>query len=462
MRRRNKRRRPPLSARLTRGEARGHIRRMALPAAAGLFCSTLFNITDAFYAGWISTEAQAALAFSFPLYFLQLALCIGILQAVTTKVASAMGAKNVRLAARLVGQSAALGALLVACIWIFLIPFAGEMLSLLGAKGEVRELAKEYIIVIFAGAPAFVGAFAINGALHSVGNTRAFRNAIATATAANVILDPALIFGWFGLPALGIAGIGVATVIAQGGCALYMFLILSRSPLACGFRGIFLRPRWRLLRGLIVQTVSPAGRMLCINSGFFIITGILGRFGAEAVAGYGIALRMEQLFLLPTIGAEAAMLAYTGQNFGARQPARVAAAYRLCLTRGFMIMAAGAAVLLFGGEFLIGLFNDNSEVVRQGALYLILAAISGPLYVVLNVAGAVFLAAERHAVILTINFLRLAIGPAALSYLCIVFLDAGVWGVWLSLFVCNFLAAAYAHFRYLREIRSRMKAARVL
>ena len=428
---------------------------MALPAAVGLFCNTLFNITDTFYAGWIATEAQAALAFAFPLYFLQLSLCIGVLQAVTTKVAAAAGAKNMHLARRLTGQGAVLGALTVVLIWLAFLPSAGGMLSLLGAEGETRLFAAEYIGVIFAGAPAFVGAFALNGALHSVGNTTAFRNSIAAATAANIVLDPALMFGWFGLPALGIAGIGWATVIAQGGCTLYLLFALSRTSLARDFRRRFLLPDMRLLRELTAQALSPAGRMLCINAGFFIITGFLGYFGPAAVAGYGIALRMEQLFLLPIIGMESAMLAYAGQNFGARQPARVAAAYMLCLRRGFAIAAVGAAVMLFAGEFLAGLFNDEPEVVRHATIYLRLAAASGPLYVALNVAGAVFLAAERHKIILIINVLRLTAAPAALAYLLAFVLDAGVSGIWIALFVCNFAAAVYAHFRCLREIRMR-------
>ena len=454
LRRRNKRRRPPLSSHLTRGNARGHIRRMALPAAVGLFCNTLFNITDTFYAGWIATEAQAALAFAFPLYFLQLSLCIGLLQATTTKVAAATGAKDMHSARRLTGQGVFLGFLVVVFVWIALLPFSGAMLGALGAAGAVREFALDYVVVIFAGAPAFVGAFALNGALHAVGNTRAFRNSIATATAVNVVLDPALMFGWFGLPALGMAGIGLATVIAQGGCALYLLFVLSRSPLASGFRRAYLLPDAKLLRELAVRASSPTGRMLCINVGFFIIAGFLGHFGAAAVAGYGIALRMEQLFLLPTIGMESAMLAYSGQNFGARRPARVAAAYMLCLRRGFVVVGCGALVMIFGGDFLVGLFNDDPEVRREGARYLILAAASGPLYVVLNVACAVFLAAGRHAVILVVNGLRLAAAPAVLAYMLVFVFGAGVAGIWYALFVCNTAAAVYAHFRCLREIRA--------
>lgn len=430
---------------------------MAAPAATGLFCNTLFNITDTFYAGWLATEAQAALAFAFPLYFILLSLSVAVLQAITAKVASATGAKNMSRARRLAGQGVLLGLTATVCIWL-MVPFAESMLSLLGAKDKAQAWALEYISIIFFAAPVFIGAFGINGALHSLGNTSAFRDSIAAATVANILLDPALMFGWFGLPALGMKGIAWATVISQGGCAAYMLLSLSGTSLARGFKLRHFRPDRVLFPQMLMHGISPAGRMLCINAGFFIITGFLGYFSAAAVAGYGIALRLEQLFLLPTLGMEAAMLAYAGQNFGGRRPARVLAAYFLCLKKGFIVVAAGAAVMLLGGQFLTATFNSDAEVVHNGAQYLILAAASGPMYVIINVAGSVFLALGRHKIVLYTNILRLAIAPALFATILAIHLQMGIPGIWVGMLICNIVAAAYAHFRCLREIKSRRTA----
>ena len=441
-------------SRLTRGAAARHLRAMATPAAAGLLCNTLFNMTDTFYAGWLGTDAQAALTFAFPLYFAQLSLSVGVLQATTARTAKALGGKKTVRARWLTGQSLSLAALASLLVWMTFLPGTDGMLSALGADGRIREWAGDYIRVIFIGAPAFMLAFAVNGALHAAGNTTAFRNSIAVATAVNVILDPALMFGWFGLPALGVAGVGWATVIAQGGCGLYMAWSLSKTVLMRQWRWKFLLPCRRLLWDLTATAMTPAGRMLCINLGFFIVIFFLGFFDGDTVAGYGIALRLEQLFLLPTIGLEAAMLSYAGQNLGGGRRARIAAAYFLCLKNGWKVMAVGALTMLLFGAFLVGLFNESEAVIAHGRQYLFAAAASGPFYVMINVAGAVFLAAGRRKTLLGITVLRLIVAPAALCYLLIERAEVGVWGVWLSVFLCAAAAALFMH-RHFLQLASR-------
>ena len=438
---------------LTQGAARRHIRRLAAPAAVGLFCNTLYNITDAYYAGWIHTDAQAALAFSFPLYFIMLSCCVGLLQAITARTARALGAKRLSRACYVAGQSMILGVLVCVFIWLVLLPATGFLLRLLGAAGQTAIWANDYSSVIYIGSFAFVGAFVLNGILHATGDTRSFRNSIMAATALNVILDPALMFGWFGLPALGVSGIAWATVISQSGCALYLLWRLSRTTLARRWRWVFLRPRGHLLTALAGHAATPTGRMLCINAGFFIITGILGHLDDKAVAAYGIALRLEQLFLLPTIGMEAAMLAYAGQNFGGMQPARVQMAYFYCLKQGWLLSAVGAGVLIILGGWMMSIFNNDAAVVQHGRHYLWMAAVAGPCYVLLNIAGSVFLAAARYGLLLTVNALRLIVVPLIFCWLLAIVLDWGAPGVWLGLLAGNFAAAIFMHLRCLPLLR---------
>lgn len=444
-----------MSENLTHGAAKRHILNMAVPAGIGLFCNTIFNITDTFYAGWIGTKAQAALAFAFPLFFILLSACVGILQAAASQIAAAVGAGDRPRARRLAGQGIVLALLAAAAVWALLLPSTGSMLALLGAESAAADMGEQYIRGIFWGAPAFLCAFALNGALHAVGNTRAFRDSMIAATGLNLILDPIFMFGWFGLPAMGIAGIAWATVLSQAGCAAYMLYALSRTSLADGWKSRFLLPDRSLLPGLAAHATAPFGRMLCINAGFFIITGLLSMFGSAAVAGYGIALRLEQLFLLAAIGLEAGMLSYTSQNFAARRPARVGAAYAICMRLGVKLMAFAAAVMVVGGGFLVALFNDAPAVVEEGRRYLLLAAVSGPLYVIIIVAGAVFLADSRHKVILVMNVLRLAVGPAVMAWILIGEFSMKSGGIWISVFLCNAAAALFAHVCCRRIIRRR-------
>ena len=247
----------------------------------------------------------------------------------------------------------------------------------------------------------------------------------------------------------------------QGGCALYLFWAVSRSVIARHWRWQFLLPSRQLLPGLAAHMLTPTGRMLCINAGFFIIIGFLGYFSAEAVAGYGIALRLEQLVLLPTIALESALLAYAGQSFGAGRPARVKVAYMLCLKRGWLIIATGGVLMLIAGRWLVGLFNAETTVLDYGQHYLWLAAMSGPLYVTTNVAGAVFLAGARHRVLLVVNILRLVVGPAILFYAVAVAAGVGVPGIWMSLLFCNIVGAGFLHHRCLQQLREERRQGRI-
>lgn len=437
------------------GGVHAHIRRLAAPAAVGLFGQTLFNMTDTFYAGYISTAAQSALGFAFPPYFILLSFCIGIGQATTARTADALGAGRRARAACFIGQGAVLAGFVCLFVWLFLLPFAGEIVSLLGATGEEHRLATLYSSILYAGAPLFLAVFLLNGALQAVGNTRAFRNAVLLSVALNVLLDPMLMFGWFGLPALGLGGVAVATLLAQLFGILYLLRAFAGKAAASRWRWVFLRPRPPLLLRLAKQAIAPLGRMLCIGAGFFIITGFLGRFNADAVAAYGIALRVEQMFLLPTIGLEVALLAYAGQNFGAGQPRHVRAAYWLCLRYGMLLMGVSAAVLIFGGRFLIGAFNDSESVLAYGRGYLFAAAAVGPFYVFLNAAGAVLMGALRTIDIAVISVLRLVLLPLAFFWLFAVAAGLGVNGVWLGIFLANVAPAIWLHRRCLRTLAAR-------
>lgn len=443
-----------MSVKLSKGDAFRHIRQLAMPAAVGLFCNTLFNITDTFYAGWLATEAQSALAFSFPLYFVQLSCCVGIMQATTARTAWAVGSGRLLRARRLAGQGLVLAGLVCVLLWLTFLPFIGELLTLLGAEGRVHEWAEDYSRIIFIGVPVFIGAFALNGILNALGNTKAFRNSIAVATVANVVLDPALMFGWWGLPQLGVKGIALATIIVQGGCALYLLWAVSHSVIARRWRWRFLLPSRQLLPGLAAHMLTPTGRMLCISAGFFIIIGFLGYFSAAAVTGYSIALRLEQLFLLPTIALESSLLAYASQSFGAGKPARVKAAYMFCLKKGWLITVTNGIIMLLACRWLVGLFNTEAMVLDYGQHYLWLAAVSGSLYVTVNVSSAVFLAGARHRVVLAVNLLRLIIVPAILFYAVAVAAGAGVTGIWVSLLFCNIGGAIFLHRSCLRQLQA--------
>ena len=432
---------------LTTGDIRLHIRRLAIPAAVGFFCHTLYNMTDTFYAGFIGTGAQSSLAFAFPMFFILLSFCVGIGQTVTAHTANALGADKRHRAAYYVGQGVVLVFVVNVAIWLVLLPMTDSIVGLMGATGAVRQQATQYSLIIFAGAPLFLLSFLINGALQALGNTTAFRNSVIGAVLLNIVLDPILMFGWLGLPALGVAGVAWATVISEGLGLVYLLWVVSRTVIGENFRWVFCSPRFSLLIRLAHNGLAPTARMLGIGLFFFFVTGCLGRLDIDAVAAYGIALRVEQMFILPTIGLEVALLAFAGQNLGAAQAVAARQGYYACIRYGLLVAAVGGVLIFTVGDFLIAPFSGDERVRDYGVVYLRFAAVAGLCYVVVNLAGAVLIAGLKVKAILFVSLARLLVLPAFFFWLFVIVLDGRVNGIWWGILLSNAWAAWWLHRR---------------
>ena len=155
--------------------------------------------------------------------------------------------------------------------------------------------------------------------------------------------------------------------------------------------------------------------MLFIGVGIFNVLYFIGQFGELAAAGYGAALRIEQVFLLPVIGLNTAVLSIGGQNFGAKKFDRIRELYIKALFFGSSFMICAGLVIFFGAEYLVSLFTDNEEAVKHGIIYLQVAALIGPIYPVFFITTAVFQAVKKPIYSLYLSILRLTAFP----FLCL-------------------------------------------
>src|SRR6266568_5147420 len=335
------------------------VRRLAIPAGTGFFFNTMFNVVDTWYGGRLSTSALAAMSLSFPVFFLILAIGSGVSTGATALIGNALGRKNHEEARLYLSQSlsfALLHALILTAAGLALAP---RIFILMVARGEYLANALSYMNVLFAGSTFFLLNFVMNAILNSHGNTVAYRNFLIGGFFLNLILDPWFMYGGWGFPRLGLAGIALATVFVHCLGVFYLFSQLSKTGSMPSLRFADLCPRWHYFRELFRQGLPSAMNMMTVSLGIFIITWFVGRFGEQAVAAYGIGTRIEQIALLPVMGLNISTLALTAQNFGAERIDRIRETVRVSLRYGVMIAASGTAAALLYNRELMGLFTTD-------------------------------------------------------------------------------------------------------
>jgi putative MATE family efflux protein len=427
---------------LTQGSILSHVKAIAIPSSVGFFFNTMFNVVDSIYAGQLSTDALAGLSLSFPIFFLIIAIGAGIGNGTSTLSAIAIGKKDMQEYHQL-ARNSLLMSLVIGVSLIFIAPFVIEPLfKLSGAEGASLALGVGYTQTIFYGSLFFLLNFALNGLLASQGNTKPYRNYLIIGFFMNLILDPLLIFGWFGLPALGTVGVALATVIVQIFGTVYLTSQWMKSELfdIAKFKKSF--GSFSTVRALLKQVIPASLNTATIALGIFIINYyVLMYGGSQTIAAYGAAVRIEQLVLLPTLGLNVAVLSIVGQNFGAGNFERIIKARSLVTKIGILIMLVGMVIIFFTSPYLIQIFNGDPVVIDAGTTYLRIEVLAFMTYVFLNMNISVLQGIKKPNFALWIGMFRQFL-PFVLFYFLGTTLNMGILGVWWGIVIINWTAVA--------------------
>jgi putative MATE family efflux protein len=419
------------------------IRHIAIPASVGFFFNTMYNIVDTFFAGLDSTDALAALAASFPIFFIIIALGAGIGQGATALIANAAGQGDMARAHHITLQSVSFGILFSLLLTGFGLWSAPFLFRALGAEERYLALSLAYMNPILLGTGFFLLQSILNGTLNALGDTRTFRDVLIAGCGLNVVLDPWFMFGGMGLPAMGIRGIALATVLIQVAGSLYLLHKVRHTRIWRGWRWEWLKPDRKLYGDIAAQGFPASLNMLTVALGIFVITWFIGRFSKEGVAAYGIATRVEQIFLLPTIGLNIAMLALTGQNNGARRFDRIREARGTVLRYGLGMMLVAGVVVYFGGGAMMAWFTDDPAVIRIGSQYLRVAAITLCSYVILFQTVFLLQGLKKPIYGLWVGLYRQILAPCLVFWLLAFQLDWGLPGIWWGIFLVTWSAALF-------------------
>jgi putative MATE family efflux protein len=419
---------------LTTGPMALHFKNLAIPAALGMLFSTLYNVVDVYYAGQLSTEAQAGLAIGFQAFFILMAVGFGLGSALSALVSNAKGRKDSTGTRKLAAQGISFG-ILATVVLMAVGAFIGpRLIALVSEPGGYRDAAQGYFDYLIFALPGFFLAYAGNGILQAHGDSVSMQRAMMVAFLANIGLNPLLMYGVPGLwDGMGFNGIAIATVISQTGVMLFILSRVFRLEIMSGVLRAEFMPDLTSYRAIVAQLLPASTAMMVMFVSGFVVQFALKGFGGSAIAAYGVALRVEQILLLPVLGMTGALLPIAGQNFGAEQFDRVREALFFCWKLGFAMTLIATPALWFGGGFAMRLFTDDPDVIAVGISYLRVDGFLFPIYMMLFSINSLLQALQRPIWTLWISVYRQGFGVAFFIWVFIGLMGFDVWGVWFGI-----------------------------
>ena len=399
------------SLRLTKDPIWYLLKKVTIPASVGSLFQTFYNLVDTWFAGKISPEAISAIAKSFPLYFIIIAIGVGVGASTNSLIGNSIGSKKVKVASLYVSQSIVFAVFISILVTLFGLNTSDFFLSVMGSNAESIALTREYLDIIFYGTIIVMVQISLNGTLNAQGDTKSYRNVLIVSFFLNIFLNPLFIFGYGFVPAFGISGLAIATVISQLLGLIYLIYKVNTCALKKYLTLECYIPKFKLIYELATQAFPIMFSMLFIGIGIFNILYFIGKFGDLATAGYGAALRIEQVFLLPVIGLNTAVLSIGGQNFGAKKIDRIKELYSKALLFGSTFMSVAGVIIYTNSIFLVSLFTDDPVAIKHGSIYLQIAALIGPVYPVFFISSAIFQAIKKPIYSLYMSILRLTAIP---------------------------------------------------
>ena len=411
-----------------------HFRTLAIPAAFGMLFTTLYNVVDVYYASLLSTDAQAGLAIGYQAFFILMAVGFGLSSALSTLVSNAKGSGDAAEAQRYVVQGLAFGGVITASCMVIGWFLGPELIVLVSEPGAYRDAAMGYFYWLIFALPGFLLAYGGNGILQAHGDSRSMQRALMAAFIANIGLNPLFMFGLPGVwSGMGFNGIAAATIISQTGVMVYILVRIFRLEVMQSVQINAFQPDKDSFRKIFAQLLPAGSAMIIMFISGFVVQFALKTFGGHAVAAYGVALRIEQILLLPVLGMTGALLPIAGQNFGAQKYDRVRGALKYCWGVGFAMTALATPILFFGGTFVMALFSNDPDVIRAGSSYLRIDAFLFPIYMMLFSINSLLQAFKQAIWTLWISVYRQGFAVAFFVWVFISFTDFGVQGVWFGI-----------------------------
>lgn len=339
---------------------------MSLPAMFSMLVQALYNIVDSYFVAQVSEKALAAVSLAFPLQNLLIAFAVGTAVGVTSLISRRLGQGLQEEA----NAAATHGILLAVATWVLFALygafFSTPFFHLFETDPEIIQMGDTYISICCIFSFGVFVEICLERTLQATGNMIWPMIFQLIGAVTNIIMDPILIFGWFGLPAMGVAGAAIATVMGQILAMVVAALVVTfgKHDVHVSFRRF--RLSWRTIKDIYVVGI-PSIVMQSIGTVMTMaLNGILSGFSTAAYTVFGIYFKLQSFVFMPVFGLNQGLLPILGYNYGARNRKRMMTAFRDGCAIALVIMAAGMAVFLAAPQWLLSIFNASAELLEIG------------------------------------------------------------------------------------------------
>lgn len=407
---------------------------VAWPIVVSMLSYTAMGVCDTLFVGWLGKTELAAVGIATTAFFLVNALFLGTLRGVKVVSAQLSGADR-PAAAVAAGWAGAALAVPFGGIVVVLGLFDSAIFAILGGTPSVQALAGDYFSMRTVGAGFWYVAMGLSGYFQGTGDTKTPMKVALVANGANVVLDPLLVFGVGPIPALGVEGAALATVVNQGvGMIVAIGYFLRRIDFELQWQGEVVRDVLRLGAPMGVQQALS-------TAGFTAFTALIARMGEAELAAHQVVIKIISVSFLPGHGISQATSILTGQYVGADDLAAARRSFRSAMGIGVALMGAFGLLFFAVPEPLVRIFNTDAEVVSVGTDLLWVAAMFQVVDAVAMVASGALNGTGDTAFTMWVNISCswLVLVPAAFLFGPV--LGWGAVGAWVGL-TCEILAVA--------------------
>jgi len=433
---------------LTVGPVSGSILSMMLPMALGILVMIGNGLVDAYFIGQLGYAQLAAVSYAFPVWFVAAGIVMGLGTGTSSVLSRFIGAGDTDSVKQIATHSMVLAVLAGAVVTAIGLLTVESLFGLLGANEESMPYVKEYMTIYYWGS-LFLGIpFIGNSILRANGDAKTPSLLVASSAVVNAVLDPILIFGWFGFPEMGVAGAALASVISTVTflmASLWVLIVRDDLLTTIGHSIASMVSSWKQV--LHVGLPAIASNLIAPLSAAFV-TALVSTYGQEAVAAYGLAGRIEALVIVLLMALGGATAPYVGQNYGAKKYERLVDGFKFSARFALFYAVFCIAFLYFFSGPILSVFTTNEDVIRLAMIQLLICPWGYGFLGVASICNGSFNAFGRPLPAMTISISRTLVVYVPLAYMLAHYF--GFQGIFIAQVLANIFAGCVAIIWYRR------------